>query len=116
MKTITIYHNSACSKCRATMEILEKSGHPIHVVEYLKQPPSAQILSALVDQLGVTVDQIVRKKELAELGLAQMPQRHEEWIALLVENPLLIERPIVSDGKRAVIGRPPEKVHVLLQE
>jgi len=116
MKTLTIYHNSACSKCRATMEILETSGSSLKVVEYLKQPPTTEELSSLVDQLGVPVEQIVRKKELAELNLSQLPQSREEWIRLLVEHPFLIERPIVSDGKRAVIGRPPENVLALLKE
>jgi len=116
MKTLTIYHNSSCSKSRATLEILEKSGQPLTVIEYLKQPPATEVLSSLVDQLGVPVEQIVRKKELADLSLTRLPQSREEWIRLLVEHPHLIERPIVSDGKHAVIGRPPENVLALLKE
>lgn len=116
MTKLTILHNPACSKSRATKELLEKFGKEFQVIEYLKTPPTAGQLDSLLKMLKLGPEEIVRKGEdrFSELGLDQNPPKtREAWIRVLVENPVLIERPIVSDGKRAVVGRPPERVKEL---
>ncbi len=116
-KKLTLYHNSECSKCRGTLDLLQKSGVPYDIVEYLKTPPSAETLNSLLKQLGKEPREIVRdhEEEFAELQLDRNPPRtREDWLRMLVQNPILIERPIVTDGTRAVIGRPPENVLQLL--
>ncbi|MCC7329051.1 MAG: arsenate reductase (glutaredoxin) [Gammaproteobacteria bacterium] len=112
---LTIYHNPACSKSRATLELLRASGVPLQVIEYLKTPPSAAGLAAIVDKLGIRPADLVRRGEAVfreqyagrELGDAQ-------WLAAMVAHPILIERPIVVGDASAVIGRPPENVRRLL--
>lgn len=116
---ITVYYNSACSKCRITHEILEKSGEKFEVVEYLKNPPTPAELDALLTQLGKEPIDIVRKGEDAykELKLdSSPPKTRADWIKIMVANPILIERPIVTDGKAAVVGRPPENVEKWLKQ
>jgi len=111
MVKLTLYFNDACSKCRATIALVEKSGKPFQVVEYLKTPPSPETLKAL----GLPLDELIRKNE-PRFSEITPPPTAEGWWKILSENPILIERPILSDGKRAVIGRPPENVLSLLEE
>lgn len=117
MSTITIYHNPRCSKSRQTLALIEDAGHTPTVVEYLSHPPSAEQLGELLDQLACEPTDIIRFKETlaGELGVAKSDERsRDDWLNLLAEHPKLIERPIVSRGGRAVIGRPPENVKTLL--
>ncbi len=118
MNKITLYHNSRCSKSRAVFEILENSKVEFRVVEYLTTPPSTQVLDALLIQLNKGPEQIVRtgEDEYVELRLSENPpQSRVAWLEVLVKHPILIERPIVSDGRSAVIGRPPELVEEWLK-
>lgn len=111
-------YNPKCSKCRTALEIAETSGAQVEVIEYLKTPPTEAELDALLKQLGLEPEAIVRKGEdlYAELGLEQKPpSSRAAWIKLLVKNPILIERPIVSDGKLAVVARPAENIKKLLK-
>jgi len=113
MKSVKIYHNSSCSKSRAALEILEKSNTPFTIIEYLKTPPTELVLDSLLSQLKMEPEQIVRKGEDEYEALEQsgaLPKTRKKWIQLLVSTPILIERPIVSDGLSAVIGRPAEKI------
>ena len=108
-----IYHNPRCSKSRQTLELLKENGVEAEIIEYLKVPPTAEELRLLLKLLGVAPLEILRHKEarFAELGLSRNDERDEAaWIDILVANPVLIERPIVVNGKRAAIGRPPERV------
>lgn len=117
MKKFVLYHNSRCSKSREVLSILEKSKVPFEVVAYLETPPDEITLDILLKQLGKEPSEIVRKgeDEYEELKLASNPPKsRKEWIKILIQHPILIERPIVTDGKRAVIGRPPENVKILL--
>lgn len=112
-----IYHNPRCSKSRQTLAILEEAGVPLEVVEYLKTPPTAAELDRICTALGVEPQEIVRRGEARfhELGLdARDGASRDEWLTLLAENPILIERPIVVKGSRAVLGRPPERARDLL--
>lgn len=114
--TVTIYHNPRCSKSRETLALLEEEGAAPKVVDYLKTPPSAAELKAILKKLGLKPRDIVRKGEAryAELGLKERTVSDDELIALMVENPILIERPIVVAGGKAAIGRPPETVLTIL--
>ena len=114
--TITIYHNPRCSKSRETLALLEAKGVTPRVVEYLKTPPSAAELKAILKMLGLKPRDLMRKGEprYAELGLKDRNLDDDALIALMAANPILIERPIVVSGKKAVIGRPPEKVLEIL--
>jgi arsenate reductase len=106
--TVTIYHNPRCSKSRQTLALLEEKGIAPKIVEYLKEPSSA----AELKKLGLKPRDIIRKGEAryAELGLKDMNLKDDALLALMVKNPILIERPIVVAGDKAAIGRPPEAV------
>ncbi|HET9273496.1 MAG TPA: arsenate reductase (glutaredoxin) [Methyloceanibacter sp.] len=114
--TVAIYHNPRCSKSRATLELLEAQGVKPKVIEYLKTPPSAAELKAILKKLGLSPRDLVRKGEafFAELGLKDRQLSDDRLITLMVANPILIERPIVVSGGKAAIGRPPEKVLEIL--
>jgi arsenate reductase len=115
MTDVTIFHNPKCSKSRATLALLRERGIEPRIVEYLKTPPTAVELRALVAKLGVKPEAIVRKGEdVFKAKYAGRPMTDEQWIAAMARDPILIERPIVVQGKRAVIGRPPENVLTLV--
>jgi len=108
----TIYHNPRCSKSRQTLALLEERGIGPRVVEYLKTPPSAAELKTILKKLGLRPRDLMRKGEAlyAELELKDRELDDDALIALMVANPILIERPIVVSGGKAAIGRPPESV------
>jgi arsenate reductase len=114
--TVTIYHNPRCSKSRAALALIEARGLKPKIVEYLKTPPSAAELKAVLRKLGLRPHDLLRTSEplYAELGLKTSKLDDDALIALLVRNPILIERPIVIAGDKAAIGRPPEKVLAIL--
>ena len=114
--TVTIYHNPRCSKSRATLALLEARGLKPKIVEYLKTPPSAAELKAILRKLGITPRDLLRKCEpcYAALGLKVGTLDDEALIALMAENPIIIERPIVVAGAKAALGRPPENVLEIL--
>lgn len=114
--TLTIYHNPRCSKSRAALKLIEARGLTPRIVDYLKTPPSAAELKAILKMLGLKPRDILRKSEpvYAALGLKERELDDDGLIALMVENPILIERPIVVAGARAAIGRPPERVLEIL--
>ncbi len=114
--TVTIYHNPRCSKSRATLALIEARGIKPKIVDYLKTPPSAAELKAILRKLGLTPRDILRAGETiyAELGLKTRDLDDDALIALMVKNPILIERPIVVAGNKAAVGRPPENVLAIL--
>jgi arsenate reductase len=107
--TVTIYHNPRCSKSRQTLALLEERGIAPRVVDYLKTPPSAAELKTILKKLGLRPRDLMRKGEplYAELGFKDRDLDDDALIALMVANPILIERPIVVSGSKAAIGRPP---------
>lgn len=113
MSDVTIYHNPRCSKSRQTLELLREQGIDPTVVEYLKTPPTAAELTAILARLGKTAREIVRAKEADEAGIAR-DLDGPALIAALVANPSAIERPIVVKGDAARVGRPPESVLEIL--
>ena len=117
MHDIRIYHNPACKHSRGALEILEERALEAEVVLYLDTPPSKAELERLVDLLADPPADLVRKdKRFEELGLDKSDyQTPEQVVAVLVEHPELMQRPIVVKSNRAVLGRPSEKVLTLLE-
>ena len=108
---ITIYHNTRCSKSREVCTILEKKKVKTEVVEYLKTPPTQAEIKELLKMLGIKAVDLVRKKEPLYLEKYEGKKLTEaQLIKAMAQNPILIERPIIVKGKKATIGRPPEKV------
>ncbi|MGE4471233.1 MAG: arsenate reductase (glutaredoxin) [Sulfuricurvum sp.] len=106
-----IWHNPKCSKSREALKLLEERGTNSQVFKYLDTPPSRDEIVALLQKLGISARELMRTKEdlYKELGLAKVTDE-AKLIDALAQHPKLIERPILIDGNRAVIGRPVEKV------
>ena len=113
---VQILHNPRCSKSRQTKEILENQGVDASVVEYLKTPPTKAQLEEILGMLGLEPRELMRKNESAykDNNLGDDSLTREQLIQAMVDNPILIERPIVIKGNKAAIGRPPEKVLEIL--
>ncbi len=110
-----IYHNPRCSKSRQTLNLIKEAGKDVEIVEYLKNPPTADELREVLRKLNLPVEYLIRKNE--EIYKTQFKGKElseEEWIQALVEHPKMLERPIVVEGDKAVLGRPPENVLKLL--
>jgi len=117
MAKTKIYHNPKCGKSRQTLALLQEKGIAPDIVEYLKTPPTEKELDEILKTLGREPQEVMRTKEATfkELGLKVNDSRsRKEWIALMVQNPILIERPIVIHGAKAALGRPPENVLKIL--
>lgn len=114
--SVTIYHNPRCSKSRQTLQLLQEKGVEPEVVEYLQSPPSQDELKDILAKLGMQPRDLMRKKEdeYKALNLANDSLSNDELVAAMVENPKLIERPIVIAGGKVAIGRPPENVLAIL--
>ena len=113
---LRIYHNPRCSKSRETLELLRRRGLEPQVIEYLKEPPDERTLDQLLRQLDLEPRELMRQQEdlYTELGLDKGEHTRAELIRLMVEHPILIERPIVVCGQRARVGRPPQQVLEIL--
>lgn len=109
---ISIYHNPRCSKSRQTLALLEERGIAPEIVLYLETPPTVEALDDILKKLGIPARQLLRKGEDAykENNLSDPSLSHQQLIEAMVANPKLIERPIVINGNKAVLGRPPEQV------
>jgi arsenate reductase len=107
----TIYHNNRCGKSRAALAALEAQKEKFTVVDYLKNPPSASQIKALLKQLNMQAFDLIRKKEAIFLEQYQgQDLSNDDWIAVLAKHPILIERPIIVFGNKATIARSPEKI------
>lgn len=112
-----IWHNPRCSKSRQTLALLAEAGVDPEVRRYLDDPPSADELRRVLGLLGIGPWDLVRTGEDEAKALGMRDWGHddpERWIAAMVAHPRLIERPVVVDGDRAVVGRPPRNVEALL--
>jgi arsenate reductase len=111
------WHNPRCSKSRQGKEILDEAGAGYTVRSYLDDPPTADELDQVLTALGKEPWEIARMGEdvAKTIDLASLPHDRAQWIAVMVANPILIERPIlVADDGRAALGRPPEDLKALL--
>lgn len=108
---ITVWHNPKCSKSREAVKLLEEKGENIEIVKYLEASPSREEIVSLLKKIGIPARELMRTKEdiYKELGLSKVNDE-EKLIDALVQNPRLIERPVLIDGNKAIIGRPVEKV------
>jgi arsenate reductase len=112
---LTIYHNPRCSKSREALALVDGSGQEVVIKEYLKTPPSKKELVQILTKLGKRPQEIIRKGEsIFKEKYRGKDFSDKEWIQIMVDNPILIERPIVIKGKNAVLGRPPSKIASLL--
>lgn len=110
-----IYHNPRCSKSRQTLSLLIDNDVDPEIFEYLKTPPTAEELNEVIKMLGIKPFDLVRKGEAVYKEKYKGRELSDiAWIKAMVENPKLIERPIVIDGNQARLGRPPELVLELL--
>ncbi len=111
-----IFYNPDCNTCRTTMGLLRSANVDAEVVEYLKEPPSAEQIKEILALLGVGPRALLRTKEPAyrEEGLDDLSIDDDAIITAMVKHPVLIQRPIVIANGKAVIGRPPEKVFDIL--
>lgn len=114
---VTIFHNPRCSKSREALSYLDDESCEIEVVEYLKDVPSADQLKKLVALLDVFPLEIIRQNEpVFKENYKGQTKTADEWIAIMVKHPILIERPIIIHGNQAVVGRPPVLVKELIQK
>jgi len=111
-----IYHNPRCSKSRASLALLEQNNIEPQIVEYLKNTPDKETLQRVISLLGCSPRDIIRtgQSEYRENQLDNPELSDEQLINAMLEHPILIERPIIIQGDKAVIGRPPENVLQLL--
>lgn len=118
MSQYQIYHNPRCSKSRQTLALLEENGIEPEVVLYLDATPDKKNLKAITEKLGISARELLRKGEDAykALGLKDTSLTEDQLLKAMVENPKLIERPIVIKGDKAVLGRPPENVLALIND
>jgi arsenate reductase len=113
--SITIYHNGECSKCRGALEIMQERGIPHNIRWYLAEPLTKDELSALLQKLAINPSQLVRKSEpLYREQYEGKDISEAEWLDILADNPILIERPIVEKGPVAIVARPPERIFELI--
>jgi arsenate reductase len=106
---ITVYHNTRCSKSRGVCELLEEKKVSTNIIEYLKNPPTQKELKSLLKMLGIKASELVRKNEpLFKEKFEGLKMTEAQWLKALAENPILIERPIIVMGDKAIIARPPE--------
>lgn len=112
MQKITLYHNPRCSKSRQTLALLREHQIEPTIIDYLNTPPSSAELKKLLNALGMTPRELMRKKEslYKELNLNDDSLSEADLINAMTEHPRLIERPIVVVGHKAVLGRPPENI------
>ncbi|WP_298223054.1 arsenate reductase (glutaredoxin) [Flavobacterium sp.] len=112
---ITIYHNTRCTKSRECLAFLEDSHHKFHIVKYLEQPPTFEELSEIIRKLNIKPIELVRQKE--SVWIEQYKDKKmtdKKIIEAMVSHPILIERPIVINGEKAVIARPFEKAKSII--
>jgi len=115
---LTVYEKPTCTKCREMDRFLRESGVAFDKVNYYIDPLNMKQLKALIKKMNISPRELLRTSEpiYRELGLAKGEFTDDQLIALMVEHPDLMQRPIVERGDRAVLGRPTENVKELLEE
>lgn len=111
-KKTTIYHNPNCSKSRATLEILTDQQEPLNIIEYLDTPPDYNAIETILTLLSMEPRELMRtgESQYKDLNLDDASLKRDDLIIAMLENPILIERPIVIKNGKAIIGRPPHAV------
>ncbi|HTL80081.1 MAG TPA: arsenate reductase (glutaredoxin) [Bacteroidia bacterium] len=115
-KKITIWHKSTCNKSCEVMNVLKSEHIMPDVFEYLETPPTENQLRDVLKKLGIPAEELIRKKEkIYHEKFEGKKMNEEKWIKAMLKYPILIERPIVIKGNKAVIGRPTEKIFELIR-
>ncbi len=117
MKKATIYHNPRCSKSREALAMLKEKQYEIEIVEYLKTPLDEQAIKQLLEEMNLSPRQLLRNNEAVykELNLADQNVSDKELILAMVNNPRLINRPIVTTSKGTRLGRPIEQINEIIE-
>src|SRR5471032_1163404 len=112
----TIYHNPNCGMSRKVLDILRDAGMEPKVIKYLKTPPSREELLSLLDRMGKTPRQILRRKgtPYEELGLDDPAKSDDSLIDAILAHPILLERPVVVTTRGVRLCRPAEEVGALI--
>lgn len=112
----TYYHNPQCTKSRLGLELLKEAKLTFEIKEYLKEPLTLEELENLFTKLGKEPQDVVRTKEAVygELDLGNKVLSRQDWFQMIIENPKLLERPILLTATKAIIGRPPENLKELI--
>ncbi|RBQ26062.1 MULTISPECIES: arsenate reductase (glutaredoxin) [Arcobacteraceae] len=117
MQDIQIWHNQSCSKSRDAMDLLNEKNIKVEVINYLENPPSIEELKGILKKLNIKAKDLLRDNEKLYLTLNLKDENNEEKIIeIMVQNPILIQRPIIIKGQKAVIARPIENLKELLNE
>lgn len=112
---IKLYHNNTCSKSLCVLTLLEESRKPFDIINYLETPPTQTELKSILDQLNIPAFDLVRKNEpVYKEQFEGKTFSNDEWIRIMVQHPILIERPVIVTDKGAVIGRPAERIFEIL--
>jgi arsenate reductase len=112
---IKIYHNPRCRKSREGLQLLKESKQEFKIIEYLKEAPSFDELKSIIHLLGIPPLELIRKNEsIWKKNYKGKELTNDEVIKAMTEHPKLIERPIVINKEKAVIGRPPENIEYIL--
>ena len=116
-KMVKVIHNSNCSKSTAVLEYLDENGVPFEIIDVMQDPLSELEIKTLLKKLNADVSHIIRKNDrLYQEKFAGKNYSEEEWIKILSENPVLIQRPILIKGPVAMVGRPLETVKLFVEE
>ena len=114
---ITIYHNPRCSKSRNALSSIQNAEKEFKVVEYLSQQFTEETLRSLLLKLNIRPEELVRKnEEIYQENFKDKSFNDSDWIKILVENPKLIQRPIVESNSRAIVARDEESVNYILND
>ena len=112
---IKIYHNPRCRKSREGLQLLKESKQGYKIIEYLKETPNFDELKSIINLLGITPLELIRKNEsIWKKNYKEKELTNDEVIRAMTEHPKLIERPIVINKEKAIIGRPPENIKYIL--
>jgi arsenate reductase len=116
MEEVIIYYNPECGTSRKTLELIREKGIEPRIIEYLKTPPTEEELDRILKQLGMEPRDLIRtkEKEYTELNINHPRLPRKMLIQAMVQNPILIQRPIVLAKGKAVLCRPPENVEQIL--
>jgi arsenate reductase (glutaredoxin) len=116
MKKVTLFYNPRCSTCRNALELLNEQGCEVELIEYLKDVPTGKELKEVLKKLGLKPQDLLRKKEpLFAEKFKNKNLTDAQWINVMCQSPILIERPVAIHGNKAVIGRPAERVVEILK-
>lgn len=112
---ISIYHNPRCRKSREGLALLEKSGKRFEVIKYVEDIPTYDELRNIITILGISVESLVRKNEIVwKEKFKGKSLSDEDILHAMIKYPVLIERPIVVNGTKAVIGRPVDRIKTII--